>query len=229
MISALMELMHHTCQSGDFTLLATVARTLLDAVPDDIVSAQVLAVAYLKTGRQGEAMQLFERLRSRLPALKRRNAANASLQSAQAVCLSEATDRNPDYAGTWRTLAGELMQLGRNDEAVAMLRLAIAARPDDLESLRELGRLGLAMADPDIAEEGYRALLAHCPGDAAAASGLARVLEVRLAQRHALSRVSSAADLHPEGDNAWQPSTKSRPATSTAATLPSATTPGGSC
>lgn len=130
MISALIELMNTYYLSGDFTDCGTVAWTLFKSVPDDIVSAHFLALAYIKTGRHGDARTLFEQLRTRLP--KRARPARTSIaaeQRAEAVCLSEAIVRNPGYAATWHALALDLEQSGQGTASVALLRLAIAARP----------------------------------------------------------------------------------------------------
>lgn len=52
-------------------------------------------------------------------------------QRAEAVCLSEATVRNPGYAATWHALALDLKQSGQGAESLALL----AAAPDDNQAL----------------------------------------------------------------------------------------------
>jgi tetratricopeptide (TPR) repeat protein len=184
MISALIELMNTYYMSGDFTQLGTVAWTLFKSVPDDIVSAHFLAFAYIKTGRHGDARTLFEQLRARLP--KRARPARTSIaaeQRAEAVCLSEATVRNPGYAATWHALALDLEQSGQGTASIALLRFAITARPGYIEALRDMARIGLAVGELDAAHEACTALLAAVPGDEAALGGLQQVLALRVLNR----------------------------------------------
>ena len=184
MIPALMELMNTCYHCGDFDQLGAVARTLLNAVPDDIVSAHFLALAYIKTGRPRDASSLFERLRRRMQTLSRRpRSERGAVQPAREVCLSVATERDPEYASTWLSLALDLEQAGRGHEAIAMLRLAVAARPRDAAALGELGRIGLALGDLDAAQEGHAGLLALCPDNAEALRGMEAVLALRLLKR----------------------------------------------
>ena len=61
MISALIEVLANYYQSGDFTHVEAIARTISTAIPDDVISLKVLGLAYLRTGRVADAIRMFRK------------------------------------------------------------------------------------------------------------------------------------------------------------------------
>ncbi|MBK7952719.1 MAG: hypothetical protein IPK02_01445 [Candidatus Accumulibacter sp.] len=59
MINALFDLLGMFYQSGDFVQAEWMARSVLLAIPDDIVSLQLLGLVYYRTERRSKALQAF--------------------------------------------------------------------------------------------------------------------------------------------------------------------------
>lgn len=59
MINALFDLLGTFYQSGEFAQAEWMARSILQAIPDDLVSLQLLGLVYYRTRRRSEAMQAF--------------------------------------------------------------------------------------------------------------------------------------------------------------------------
>ena len=59
MINALFDLLGTFYQSGEFAQAEWMAHSILQAIPDDLVSLQLLGLVYYRTRRRSEAMQAF--------------------------------------------------------------------------------------------------------------------------------------------------------------------------
>lgn len=82
----------------------------------------------------------------------------------------------PDHADAWFMVARICQATGRNDEAIAACRRAIAIRPDHLSAWHELGQWHLGQKQLTEAELCYRRVARLQPGDVRAASNLNQIL-----------------------------------------------------
>lgn len=182
MLGTLTELLCHFYQFGHFHQLEAVARTILTSIPDDIVALHFLGLAYLRTGRTGEAMHLFRRIDRSKPSSDQvcdpaagPTRRDAGAPTAAAAIYREATDLNPGFADTWYDIAMELDRLGHCRRALMALHNALVARPDFPEALLALGGLGLRLGDSAAARRGYDGLLRLDADSIEAKQGLARL------------------------------------------------------
>ena len=141
MIEALFDLLGTFYQSGNLEQAEWIARSILQAIPDDIVSLQFLGLLYYRTQRRREAMQAFSaadgdpQLRGGGPA-----PTDASLQ-ASAQCRRAASERGSSLAGAWYDLGVLLFRLGHGQQAIDALQAALSARPDFPLAQRALARI----------------------------------------------------------------------------------------
>lgn len=146
MINALFDLLGMFYQSGDFVLAECLARSILQAIPDDIVSVQLLGLVYYRTGRHVEAIQAFGAAdgndASRCPASAR---GDDSLQ-ASAQCLHAASAHGSTLAAAWYDLGLVLFRLGRYQQAARALQAAVSARPDFRKAQRASARIAKFVA-----------------------------------------------------------------------------------
>jgi tetratricopeptide (TPR) repeat protein len=122
MINALFDLLGTFYQSGEFAQAEWMARSILQAIPDDLVSLQLLGLVYYRTRRRSEAMQAF-------------NAAEGDVHRptgslhASAQCLQAASGHGSTLAGAWYELGLLLFRLRRFPQAISALQAALSARP----------------------------------------------------------------------------------------------------
>lgn len=138
MIDALFDLLGTFYQNGHFEQAEWIARSILQAIPDDIVSLQFLGLLYHRTRRRAQAMQVFAALASEPP----QHAAPASLQ-ASAQCRRAASTRGSTLAGAWYDLGRLLLRLGHRQQAVNALQAALAAQPDLRKARRTMAQITL--------------------------------------------------------------------------------------
>ena len=81
----------------------------------------------------------------------------------------------PWFDGAYYNMALSLEQLGRQEDALASLREAVALNPFNTEASLKLGQLLAARGEKDRAAEVYRALLGRQPGNRLAAAELERL------------------------------------------------------
>ncbi|MEF8721969.1 tetratricopeptide repeat protein [Candidatus Accumulibacter phosphatis] len=129
MIDALFDLLGTFYQSGQLEQAEWIARSILEAIPDDIVSLQFLGLLYYRSARRSEAMQAFNAAHIDAPAAAPAAAADPDLR-ASAQCLRAASGHGSTLAGAWYDLGLVLFRLGHYGQALAALQAAIAARPD---------------------------------------------------------------------------------------------------
>ena len=177
MIRALMELLGNFYQSSNFSQVEVIAHTIRTAMPDDMISLQVLGLAYLKTGRTADALRLFRKAdRGRPPPVLESSVGAGDGQSqfevATSVYYREATCRSPGLARLWYDLGNELIGLKRPQQSIWAFRAATVASPPFPAALMSLGSTGLQVGDLDAAYEGFSGLLAIEPDNVAAQDGL---------------------------------------------------------
>jgi tetratricopeptide (TPR) repeat protein len=133
MISALLELLGTYYQAGNLSQVEAIARTMLNAIPDDVVALQFLALALHQRGRIKDAYALLRKAAEshhgdgRYPSTGER---------AAAACYREATRFGSRLAGGWYQISRLLTYYGFKDQAARALRSAQAATTDRRLALR---------------------------------------------------------------------------------------------
>ena len=179
MIGALVELLNNYYQSGDLTHVEVIARTLRAAIPDDVISLQILGLAYLKTGRTADALRLFrkaERKNQQTPNTEPVNDENTPLESAASACYREATRKHMGFGRLWYDLGMALLSLKRPKQSIWAFRAALVARPVFPAALTALASAGLQIGDYSAARDGFSGLLAIDPDNPTARHGLEKLV-----------------------------------------------------
>ena len=142
MIEALFDLVGTFYQNGDLLRAEQLAHRLLQAVPDDAVSRQLLGLIYYRSGRREAAIQAFDattwHLLDRVDGVRR-----DGKSSAAAHCLRAARAQGSTLAVAWYDLGLTLFRLRRYQQAIDALESALSARPDWRAAQRAIGRVGL--------------------------------------------------------------------------------------
>lgn len=125
MIETLFELLGTFYQRRDFAQAESIARCILQAIPDDVVSLQFLGLVLYRTSRRDEARRAFSAAdgSERCP-----HGHEDSELRASAQCLRAAS--GPTLAGAWYDLGLVLFRQKRYQQAISALQAAISARPD---------------------------------------------------------------------------------------------------
>lgn len=150
MIEALFDLVGTFYQNGDLLRAEQLAHRLLQAVPDDAVSRQLLGLIYYRSGRREAAIQAFDattwHLLDRVDGVRR-----DGKSSAAAHCLRAARAQGSTLAVAWYDLGLTLFRLRRYQQAIDALQSALSARPDWRAAQRAIGRVGLRSCRRDPA------------------------------------------------------------------------------
>ena len=144
--------------AGDLEAAEATARTLHTAHPEDVRTAYLLAQMLEARGRYQEIVDLLKPEIERQRAAKARPGQIALLMSSQGLAL---------------------LQLKRNDEALAMFRDAIALAPDDTAVRFQFGAALDRAGRRAEAEQAFRELIAKDPLDANALNYLGYMLAER--------------------------------------------------
>ncbi|MCB1933668.1 MAG: tetratricopeptide repeat protein [Candidatus Accumulibacter sp.] len=140
MIDALFDLLGTFYQDGNLAQAEWIARSILQAIPDDIVSLQFLGLVYYRTERRAAAMQAFSTVdRETAAPLSQATGDHELLASTQ--CLRAASGRGSALAGAWYDLGLLLFRLGRYQQALSALQSALCARPDWQAAQRAMARI----------------------------------------------------------------------------------------
>ena len=140
MIDALFDLLGTFYQSGDLTQAEWIARSIFQAIPDDIVSLQFLGLLYYRTARRSEALQAFGAADREAASVAGSDAEPGDLL-ASAQCLRAASGRGSTLAGAWYDLGLLLFRLGRYPQALKALHAAQSVRPDFVAARRAIARV----------------------------------------------------------------------------------------
>jgi tetratricopeptide (TPR) repeat protein len=130
---------------GRFNEVESAARAILTTVPDDFASLQLLALAYYRSGRKVEALEILnadsqendQTLQADAEAGEDFLSRNG--YSAAAACQLAATRQSPELALAWYDLGMIWTELGRSDRALRAFRSALAACPAHLSTLPDFG------------------------------------------------------------------------------------------
>jgi len=187
-------------QKDDYAAASTALAAYLTQKPEDYRAKFNLALAYSMTGRQGEAIRLYQEILLQqadlIPArvnlgillLQQGNTAEALEQFERVVA------QQPDHWVAQVNRAGALLALERNAEAAQAYQRALELKPDHAPTQLAYGNL-LASSDPAAAEPHLRRALELDPSLEDAKLALAGVLE---------DRASSGADTLPEAVTIYQ-------------------------
>ncbi len=136
MLHTLFQLVGIRYSCGDFNAVESTARSILETVPNNLAALQFLGLAYYRSGRKAEALQILEAEApqqdpaSRFEAEPGDDFLSRNGYSAAAACHVEATQRNRDLALAWYDLGVLLDELGRPEPALRAFQSALAACPD---------------------------------------------------------------------------------------------------
>lgn len=127
MISALVDFLAVFCQTGDLVQLEVIARSMLSAIPEDLVALQFLGLALYQMGRTDEARAVF----ARVPASLEQHAKWDGMgvcEPAGVETFRAATRAHSGLADGWHRIALILNKFGLNKQALRAFDAASAAR-----------------------------------------------------------------------------------------------------
>jgi tetratricopeptide (TPR) repeat protein len=157
------------------------AAGVLRANRNNHMAAKVLGWALLAQNRPGEAMAPVERAarRSNDPEIETVLAVALAAIGRQQEALDQlrqTTARRPVFPPAFREYAGQLLKLGRFDEASEVIESGIALAPDAIDLQIDLARLHLNRNDRVKARMMLSQALATAPGRPDIMAALARVM-----------------------------------------------------
>ena len=127
MITALVDLLALYYQAGNLEQMEAIARSMLAAMPNDIVALQFLGLTLYLTGRSDDAYRAFKRVAA--------SHGEPSLMTFPAICeqaatvsYREATRADSGLADGWERIARILARFGFHKPAANALKAALAAR-----------------------------------------------------------------------------------------------------
>ncbi len=135
MINALFDLLGMFYQDGNLAQAEWMARSILQTIPDDVVSLQLLGLVYYRTERRDQAERAFNAAEGNAPVHTDDN-----LQ-ASAQCLEAASGHGSTLAGAWYDLGLVLFRLRRYPQAISALQAAVTARPGYAKAQRAIARV----------------------------------------------------------------------------------------
>ncbi|HTY99727.1 MAG TPA: hypothetical protein VMB75_07825 [Rhodocyclaceae bacterium] len=127
MISALLELLGGYYQAGNLNQVEAIARCMLNAIPDDLVALQFLALALHQRGRIKDAYMLLRKVADKSRASPRYPSTG---EPAATACYREATRFGSRLADGWYQIARLLSHYGFKEQAARALKSAQAATTD---------------------------------------------------------------------------------------------------
>jgi tetratricopeptide (TPR) repeat protein len=164
--------------TGDLDGAVSTARSLRAAHPEDVRAAYLLGQMLEAKGRHQEVIDLLQ------PEIARLRAAN--VKGAQLAMLLA-------------TEGSALLQLRRNDEAMTLLKDAVAQAPDDTAVLFQYGAALDRGGNPAEAERAFRDVIARDPLDAGALNYLGYMLaEHGTSLDEAVSLIERALKVDPD-------------------------------
>lgn len=127
MIAALVDYLAVFSQAGDLAQLEVIARSMLSAIPEDLVALQFLGLALYQMGRTDEARAVFARVPASLDQHERWDGTGVC-EPAAVETFRAATHAHSGLAEGWHRIALILIKFGLNKPAIRALEAASAAR-----------------------------------------------------------------------------------------------------
>jgi tetratricopeptide (TPR) repeat protein len=126
MISALIEHLAAFYQSGNLTQVEVIARSMLTAIPEDLVALQFLGLALYQMGRLDDARHAFKRVAVRQDRPQECNGLTVC-EPAHCATFREATRAHSGLADGWYRIALALKHFGFHMPARRALAAALAS------------------------------------------------------------------------------------------------------
>jgi hypothetical protein len=137
MIPALIDLLGASYQMGNLQQVEVIARSMLSAIPDDLVALQFLALVLHQRGRIMDAYLILRRAAER----QERQGAERYVSTgepAAAASYREATRFGSLLAGGWKQVSQLMAHYGFKAAAAHALQAALAATTDRRATLRSV-------------------------------------------------------------------------------------------
>lgn len=126
MISALVDLLAVFSQAGDLAQVEVITRSMLSAIPEDLVALQFLGLALYQTGRIEEARGVFARVPASLAQYEKWDGLSVC-EPAGVATFRAATQACSGLAEGWNRIGLLLKQLGFHRQAVRAFEAASSA------------------------------------------------------------------------------------------------------
>ena len=127
MITALIDYLAMFYQTGNLAQVEAISRSMLAAIPDDLVALQFLGLALYQMGRDDDAYQAFKRVAARLHRHEKAGG-SSGCEAASAVSYREATRAYSGLADGWHRIALVLNKFGFHSPAARAFEAELAAR-----------------------------------------------------------------------------------------------------
>lgn len=127
MITAMIDLMGAYYQAGNLQQMAVMARSILTAVPNDLVALQFLGLALYQMGRIEAARRVF----ARVSTLADRQAANdlpTTGETAATTVYRQARAPASGLGEAWQQVAHAMRRLGFRQAAARAYEMSLAAK-----------------------------------------------------------------------------------------------------
>jgi tetratricopeptide (TPR) repeat protein len=127
MITAILDLFGTYYQAGNVSQMTTIARSLLTAIPEDVVALQFLGLALYRMGRIEAARRVLARVAAKLsrPAVSRYPTTG---ELASSTLYREATSPASGLAEAWQHIAQVLRDFGFRQAAHQAWQASLASR-----------------------------------------------------------------------------------------------------
>lgn len=127
MITALLDLMATCYQAGNPGQMATVARSVLASIPEDIVALHFLGLALYQMGHTDAARRVFGKACA-TPKRRRKTDRATTGEQAATTMLREASAPAAGLSQAWRHIALAMRELGFRRAAARAYRTSLAGR-----------------------------------------------------------------------------------------------------
>jgi hypothetical protein len=135
MISALVDHLASFYQSGNMAQVEVISRSILTAIPEDIVALQFLGLALYRMGRIEDARRTFRRLAS-MPEQTVECGSRNGCEPAHCATFRAATQPHSGLADGWHRIGLALIEFGFHNPARRAFAAAFAASGSTLSKLR---------------------------------------------------------------------------------------------
>ena len=127
MITALVEYLAMFYQTGNMAQMEVIARSMLAAIPDDLVALQFLGLALYQSGRVDDAYRALTKVADRQDRQMERDV-GTDCEPASAASYRAATREHSGLADGWYRIALVLNRFGFHKPATRAFEAASAAR-----------------------------------------------------------------------------------------------------
>jgi tetratricopeptide (TPR) repeat protein len=131
MISALIDILAIYYQAGDMAQEEVIARSMLAAIPDDMVALQFLGLALYKMGHLDQAYRVFKQVVVRTDPIGEPDG-SVACETASIVSYREATRPHSVLADAWYQISVALQRIGLHQPAIRALEVShqmVSVRP----------------------------------------------------------------------------------------------------